>query len=289
MKRPQVIAEVIEPGQCRYFHKGQRFTLGGFTPAGLCASAYNVLSRDAQTMRYGGTLPWARQGKVLTRCPDPQGALWQLQIEGEMQAADVGPNEASTQSDSNGQDGCQVQSCRGLQGTCPFALVNDASLARDIELAVRASACGPRLGRHDDKVPLHHPRLRVALAACPNACTMPQIRDVGMIATMSPQAIRPACNGCGRCEQACREEAITVRAGRAELHAERCVRCGQCIACCPSGAIESGPVKLRILVGGRMGRHPRWARELCETDLASAVEVVKEFLESSAYEASRRG
>ena len=80
MKRPKVIAEVVDPGCCRYYQKGRKFILGGFTPAGVCDSAYTVLSRDAQTLRYGGKLPWQKDGVVLTRCPDPEGALWALHL-----------------------------------------------------------------------------------------------------------------------------------------------------------------------------------------------------------------
>jgi dissimilatory sulfite reductase (desulfoviridin) alpha/beta subunit len=158
-------------------------------------------------------------------------------------------------------------------------------LIEQIDLAVRASAWWPRVMQRNGKVPSHHPRLRVALAGCPNACTMPQIRDIGIIATVTPQAVRPECNGCGGCERTCREEAIVVRAGRAVLDEDRCVGCGQCIESCPIQAIDPGPVRLRVLVGGRMGRHPRWAEDLCEVDVASVAEVVKLLLDGLAGEA----
>jgi uncharacterized repeat protein (TIGR04076 family) len=80
-KRPRVIARVVAPGHCPHYNEGQEFRQGGFTPKGVCDSAYVALSRDAQTMRCGGTLPWQKDGKVLTRCPDPDGALWALRIE----------------------------------------------------------------------------------------------------------------------------------------------------------------------------------------------------------------
>jgi len=118
---------------------------------------------------------------------------------------------------------------------------------------------------------------------------MPQIRDIGIIATRTPQAVRPECDGCGGCTQACREGAIAMQAGRAELHTDRCVGCGQCLGHCPSRALESGPVKLRILVGGRMGRHPRWARDLCEADLASVADMVKSILDRLTREAPPAG
>ena len=80
MKRRRVTATVIDPGQCRYYRKGQRFVLRGLTPKGVCDSAYAVLARDAQTMAYGGKLPWEKDGRILTRCPDPEGALWELRL-----------------------------------------------------------------------------------------------------------------------------------------------------------------------------------------------------------------
>lgn len=50
MKRRKVIAGVVEPGQCEYYKAGRSFALNGFTPQGLCDSAYAVLSRDAQVL-----------------------------------------------------------------------------------------------------------------------------------------------------------------------------------------------------------------------------------------------
>jgi dissimilatory sulfite reductase (desulfoviridin) alpha/beta subunit len=183
-----------------------------------------------------------------------------------------------------GQDACQLQACRGLQGACPFALVRDSSFARQVGLAVRGSMWWQRFGQGNGKALPHHLHLRVALAACPNACTMPQIRDIGLIVTTTPQAIRSECDGCGCCERACREKAITIHEGRADFHKDRCLGCGQCVDKCPNGAIESGSARVRVLVGGRMGRHPRWALDLCEVDLTSAGEVVRAFLDRIARE-----
>ena len=76
----KVIAEMVDAGHCPYYQKGRKFILCGFTPAGVCDSAYAVLSRDAQTLRYGGKLPWQKDGKVLTRCPDPEDAMWALYL-----------------------------------------------------------------------------------------------------------------------------------------------------------------------------------------------------------------
>jgi len=77
----RVIARIVKSGQCRYYKDGQSFVIGGFTPAGMCSSAYLAVIRDAQAMRYGAVLPWQNDGKIRTHCPDPDGAVWELSLE----------------------------------------------------------------------------------------------------------------------------------------------------------------------------------------------------------------
>lgn len=38
--RTKVIAKIVDAGKCRYYKQGQSFTIGGFTPQGMCVSAY---------------------------------------------------------------------------------------------------------------------------------------------------------------------------------------------------------------------------------------------------------
>ena len=283
LKRRKVIAEVLDPGDCRYYHEGQKFTLGFFTPVGLCGGAYGVLSPDAQTLRYGGKLPWAKNGVVLTRCPDPHGALWQLRL-----ADDSDIEVVTSAAVEKGDRACkasdcyEVNACYGIEGSCSFSLVGRPGLSEDIVQVVKKSAWGQAEANRKVSESLHYKQLRVALAACPNACTQPQIKDIGIIANCVPVDIGPDCNGCGRCEAVCQEEAIVVREGVAELLPQRCVGCGVCASECVQGAIESDGVQFRILVGGRMGKHPRWAQELCVVDGSCVVRVVGNFLERIA-------
>ncbi|MDR4508063.1 MAG: TIGR04076 family protein [Candidatus Brocadiaceae bacterium] len=75
----KVFASVIKKGTCSYYKEGDSFPLTGFTPKGLCDSAYAVLSRDALALRYGAALPWqTSEHTVTTHCPDPTGAVWEL-------------------------------------------------------------------------------------------------------------------------------------------------------------------------------------------------------------------
>ena len=114
--RRRVVASVRDAGQCRYYRAGREFVLNGFTPQGLCDSAYAALSRDAQTLAYGGSLPWVVGGVVTTRCPDPHGAIWELRVEdaAERRPAAMG-DEAADDSDPSGMATGSITACRGLQ------------------------------------------------------------------------------------------------------------------------------------------------------------------------------
>jgi dissimilatory sulfite reductase (desulfoviridin) alpha/beta subunit len=107
-----------------------------------------------------------------------------------------------------------------------------------------------------------HHRLRIAVAACPNACSRPQICDIGLIACSSPAQTGSACTMCGRCLLACRESALGPEGDRVALDPARCVGCGACPAVCPTRALAATPPILRLLLGGHLGRHPEWAIEL---------------------------
>lgn len=179
----------------------------------------------------------------------------------------------------------EVQACRGVQGECRFALWIDRSAVGAVEQLLAGSAWTRRSDATSGAgASGHHNRFRVALAACPNACSMPQIRDVGIVATRTPRSIRPTCDACGTCERLCREGGIGVSGARAELCGPRCVGCGACVAACPREAIESDGVRLRILVGGRMGRHPRWAEQLCAVHAEDVIGVLDTCLDHLAHE-----
>lgn len=46
------------------------------------------------------------------------------------------------------------------------------------------------------------------------------------------------CEGCGKCEDRCQQQAISVREGKAVPHPDRCVLCGYCAAVCPAFALK---------------------------------------------------
>lgn len=179
----------------------------------------------------------------------------------------------------NQKHSCGYKFCRGTEGACPYSLVNEQAVLEAVKDLAKKATAVEKVNEHKGGRKSHHPGLRIAIAACPNACTEPQTKDVGIIAIKVPTDVGPECNGCGRCFAVCREESIKPVNGKARLVPERCVGCGQCISECPSMAISSEPVRFKILVGGRMGRHPRWAEQFCLADGSDLVEAIQGFLD----------
>ena len=147
--------------------------------------------------------------------------------------------------------------------------------------AIRESGWDELLRHRVGGKPLAHQQLRFALAACPNCCTQPQIKDIGIVAVLIPKGIAPGCTGCGKCAQVCQESAIAVAEEQATFDCQACVGCGLCIRECPADAIETDGLRFRILVGGKLGRHPRFAEALPETvDATQVSAVVRRLLRS---------
>jgi dissimilatory sulfite reductase (desulfoviridin) alpha/beta subunit len=109
--------------------------------------------------------------------------------------------------------GYQIETCFG-PGGCPNRAVVDNELAQDLE---------ERLGKKDLKsfpkkrvagfLRMHH-EFRVSISGCPNACSRPQIVDVGLIGACTPELSSEECSGCGACEDICKENAIFVEDGK---------------------------------------------------------------------------
>ena len=186
--------------------------------------------------------------------------------------------------------GYQLESCFGPSG-CPNAIPTDSDLADRIEeLLVQANFLGflESMGIKDIK--FHH-EFRVTLADCPNACSQPQIKDIGIIGTRRPALSQVACTSCEACVESCREGAITIDGSDPTplVDMRRCVACGHCIPVCPGGTLTVGAEGYRVQLGGKLGRHPRLARELPGIyDADTILEIVAASID--IYKAgSRRG
>jgi len=159
--------------------------------------------------------------------------------------------------------GYQIDICFGPSG-CPNRANEGDRLFQKIEAILkREDLLGFLRSRVKGDLKFHH-ELRVSLADCPNACSQPQITDIGIIGACTPLQTDETCSLCEACVDACSEDAITLDgdAGLPCIDFNRCLHCGKCIAACPTGTIVEGGRGFRVQLGGKLGRHPRLAKEL---------------------------
>jgi len=89
---------------------------------------------------------------------------------------------------------------------------------------------------------------------------------MGIIGASEPSVTSEPCSLCHACEDCCKEKAIVLEepAEIPVIDDARCIRCGKCIGVCPTGTLATGKQGYRVLLGGKLGRHPRLAEELPE-------------------------
>jgi anaerobic sulfite reductase subunit C len=159
--------------------------------------------------------------------------------------------------------GWQMETCFGLSD-CPHRAVDPQGLVHDLEALLAGKNLREFLqSRVNGPLKLHH-EFRVSLSACPNACSRPQIVDIGLIGAVLPVLTSEPCSQCGQCAMVCKEGAVSLADDRVRLDLNACLKCGDCLKVCPSGTLASGAGGFRVLLGGRLGRRPQLGRELPE-------------------------
>jgi anaerobic sulfite reductase subunit C len=159
--------------------------------------------------------------------------------------------------------GYQLDACFGPSG-CPNAIAPSRDLVAQIEILLQQSdLIGFLQSKGIRELKFHH-EFRVTVADCPNACSQPQIKDIGIISARRPGISDISCTACEACVESCRESAITLdnTLPAPVIDEKRCVACGHCIPVCPSSTLTALAEGYRIQLGGKLGRHPQLAREL---------------------------
>ncbi len=157
-----------------------------------------------------------------------------------------------------------VKVCRGSEGggKCRFALFVSGDFAAGIEKVIQATGWPEFIEKEmGDKMRTHH-RIKVYASACPNGCSTPHVADIGLIRACVPAFDHEGCIGCGECAASCPDDALEVVDGRVVINREACLVCGRCIEVCPVEVISCVRSGWRVLIGGRLGRHPRLGMEL---------------------------
>ncbi|HCX90952.1 MAG: sulfite reductase [Deltaproteobacteria bacterium CG12_big_fil_rev_8_21_14_0_65_43_10] len=157
--------------------------------------------------------------------------------------------------------GYQVETCFGPSG-CP----NRAIIWDDLSGRLEKRLSNRRLRaflkeRIKGSLKIHH-EFRVSISDCPNACSRPQIVDLGLIGSCRPRISDEVCSQCGACIGVCMERAISLEEDVPILDYARCLSCGKCLNVCLTGTLQEDTRGYRILVGGKLGRHPQLGREL---------------------------
>jgi anaerobic sulfite reductase subunit C len=159
--------------------------------------------------------------------------------------------------------GYQLDTCFGPSG-CPHAIGESQKLVERIEALLKAADfLGFLKSKGIEDLKFHH-EFRVTVAECPNACSQPQIKDIGVLGAQRPGLSREPCTSCEACVEVCREGAIEINPDMPApvVDMRRCLACGSCIPVCPPGTLVADATGYRIQIGGKLGRHPQLAREL---------------------------
>jgi len=159
--------------------------------------------------------------------------------------------------------GYHIEACFGGSG-CPNRAIEEDDMVQRLDDLLSGMGIKALL-KEKVKGPLKmHHEFQVIISDCPNACSRPQIADIGLIGARRPLISNERCSGCGACIAICRESAISLadEVGGPLIDYCKCLSCGQCINVCPTGAIKVSNMGYRILLCGKLGRHPQFGTEL---------------------------
>lgn len=177
--------------------------------------------------------------------------------------------------------GYKIAVCFGGSG-CPNTANSVTRLAADMEkIFERENLLEFLKTTVKGDIKFHH-EFRVSLSECPNACSRPQIADIGIIGAVLPGICGEACTLCGTCVEDCDEGAINLdtKIQQPLIHEPLCLNCAKCIRVCPTGTLIEKQKGYRVMLGGRLGRRPRLAMEVPGIHSHDQVlEIVKDCLE----------
>ena len=131
-----------------------------------------------------------------------------------------------------------IMSCPGSQH-CNLGLIDTNEIASDIE-------------ENYAEKPANY-KFKMGITGCPNRCLAVTTTDFGINGIKTPETA-DNCNGCGRCHDVCKVDAIEVRGDISITNYNICVSCGKCIKACPNDAKKVKFEGYSIYIGGKGGR-----------------------------------
>lgn len=78
----------------------------------------------------------------------------------------------------------------------------------------------------------------------------PEINEKEIVYTMIPEIDETLCDGCRKCAEICRFNALTVVGKKVIVFPELCHSCGGCVVVCPENAVAEGSRELGVIETG---------------------------------------
>ena len=166
-----------------------------------------------------------------------------------------------------------VTACHAKLSGCPNVLLDTDEWKGAVEKWIAEKGLNEKLrARVPGRKVLYHHKLKIAVSGCPNGCSRPQIADIGIVGYVIPFVDPAECTFCGACEDACPDDAISAIGAAPLFDMSKCQGCVSCRDICPNNCIDIAPRGVRILLGGKLGRHPHLA------ELSGSVETPAELV-----------
>ncbi len=171
--------------------------------------------------------------------------------------------------------GIEIEYCRGISKGCKNSVMLDNDFLNKVfEIASGSNWSKKFVG----KDVLRHNLIKIGISGCPNACAKSQIKDLGLIARSEVFYVQDLCSLCMQCVDNCEEQAISYDNEKIKIDKRKCIGCGRCIKVCETGAIYEKGKFFSVLVGGRLGRHPRFGEEIFRMSPSKTISFVSFFL-----------
>ncbi|MBI2399578.1 MAG: 4Fe-4S binding protein [Deltaproteobacteria bacterium] len=108
-------------------------------------------------------------------------------------------------------------------------------------------------------------KFKTSFSGCPIDCARTKEMDMGFQGVVDPTWEEESCTGCTICSEACKEDAIASDpdTGKPIFDPVKCLFCGDCIRACPTEAWKPKRYGHIVRIGGKHGRHPMEAVEVC--------------------------
>lgn len=158
-----------------------------------------------------------------------------------------------------------LENCQHQLSNCPHVLIDTEPWKNAVGKWLSEKNISERLRSRikSDRI-LYHQKLRISISGCPNQCSRPQIADIGVHGLVRPLLDPKDCSFCGNCATECPDFAVKVDNGLPVFDVNTCLGCTKCRDACALKCISLSKPSARIMLAGKLGRHPHLAETVAE-------------------------